>query len=264
MKTQIQDFTYREFINYVDKTPRSERSKRQGSTSSNKKDTWSGDTGSLKSAIKLAREGWDSGMKQLDIEDGVLVDAGHKFNPHIQGALVNVPAYLEGQPDCMWELSEEREYNLEELDVVVPLCYSAYNSDKKIMSYCQSVVKLLNQKQTKHNVRVIIVTDNKGMENGLKRLVGRIVVKDFDERFVLNNVAFAFHTSFFRRLVFKWWETTDHLDSWGYGTVPSQKETRGWYKENADGKYKTLFCPGLNDMSEDASFTEDNCTKINF
>ena len=73
-------------------------------------DGWAG--GSLENALKLQREGWQGRpdvsklAKDLDIQGSA--DLTEMTTEHsIQGAYVDVPAFLEGVPECMVEFTEQ-------------------------------------------------------------------------------------------------------------------------------------------------------------
>ena len=73
-------------------------------------DKWAG--GSLKDALRLQREGWGGRpdvsklAKDLDVQGSA--DLTEMTTEHsVQGAYVDVPAYLEGVPECMVEFTEQ-------------------------------------------------------------------------------------------------------------------------------------------------------------
>ena len=75
-----------------------------------KHNAWAG--GSLKDALKLQREGWQGRpdvsklAKDLDIEGSA--DLAEMTTEHsTQGSYVDVPAFLEGVPECMVEFTEQ-------------------------------------------------------------------------------------------------------------------------------------------------------------
>ena len=74
------------------------------------RNNWAG--GTLENAIKLQREGWEGRpdvsklAKDLDIEGSA--DLTEMTTEHsIQGAYVDIPAFLEGVPECMVEFTEQ-------------------------------------------------------------------------------------------------------------------------------------------------------------
>lgn len=203
--------TYSEFIEFAKTTPRAPSDSKSSENSS----YGFTKTRSLKEAYGLAENGWDAGISELAIGQGVLSGAGVEFNSNVHGAMVNVPNYIQGLPDSMWELTERREYNLTELEIFISLCYASNKSADNALKYASNVINYVNQKQKTHNVKLTGYFASKQRND--VTWFNNITIKDFDQRFVINNIAFAFHPSFFRRVWFRALETTDFIDTFGYG-----------------------------------------------
>lgn len=251
--------TYNEFVEIYTKAPRGAAAIRQGFNSAqNSPRDWTG-TANLEEAYKLAIEGYDSGIKQLELDESCLIGAGTEFNPSVAGAVVNIGAYLQGLPENMYELSEEREYNLEPVTVYVNLVYCGGVSLKQAMEYCQSTIKIINELQAKHNVRIVGVLDVNQANN--VRSVTNVIIKDFDERMVLNNIAFAFHPSFFRRLWFRCLETKSFIDD-GYGSILGTEAILNRIKKDHSKTEKAILTPSLDYIGGGYEF--NMCHKINY
>lgn len=207
--------TYNEFIEFTKTTPRAAGNK----TSSEGGGYSFTKTHSLKEAYYLAENGWDAGISELAIEEGVLASTGVEFNPNVHGSTVNVPNYIQGLPDSMWEMTERREYNLTELEIFINLCYVGGKSADDALKYASNVINYVNEKQKTHNVKLTGYFASRQLND--VTWFNSIVIKDFDQRFVINNIAFAFHPSFFRRIWFRALETTDFIDNFGYGSPKS-------------------------------------------
>lgn len=207
--------TYTEFIKFAKTTPRV-----PGNSTSSERSSYSfTKTNSLEEAYSLAENGWDAGIKELAIEQGVLSSSGIEFSPNVHGAVVNVPNYIQGLPDSMWEMTERREYNLTELEIFICLCYTYEKSSDYALKYASNVINYVNEKQKTHNVK--LTGYFAAQERNYVTWFNNITIKDFDQRFVINNIAFAFHPSFFRRIWFRALETTDFIDNDGYGRPKS-------------------------------------------
>lgn len=83
---------------------------KDGESHNAKHNKWAG--GSLENALKLQREGWQGRpdvsklAKDLDIQGSA--DLTEMTTEHsVQGAYVDVPAFLEGVPECMVEFTEQ-------------------------------------------------------------------------------------------------------------------------------------------------------------
>lgn len=244
-------YTYSEFVNYAKTRVRSEKSKQGSEKSRKEKGEWNGNL-TFEEAIETTTTGWDSGLKQLDLTDGILTENGFKFNPSVQGSFVNIGNYLQGLPDNMWELKSESEFTLPQITIYVNLSYSSGQDGKKAIRFCQTIAGIVNEYQKNHNVRLVGLIGST-QDNDKKYLV-EVVIKDYDQRFVLNNVCFAFHPSFFRRLYFAHLEGEEFMSPWGYGQTISAlnllKKVEGF--RNTE---KTLLMPALGDL-ENGSFTE--------
>lgn len=242
------EFTYTEFIDLCANSSAPKRS-------SHASGRWSG-TETFEQAIQFADTGWDAGIEQLKINDGTLIGSGCNFNENLHGSVVNVGAYLQGLPNSMWELSEEREYNLEPLTIYIPLSMLANNSVDKANEFCQTNIDYINRMQSSYNVRIIGV-----FESTYQSIIGveNIIIKDYDERFVINNIAFAFHPSFFRRIQFRFCEIMGR----GYGGSHGTQEISQRIKQTNQTGDKCVMIPSLNSLSVGA-FTDDQIVKINF
>lgn len=235
----IEHFTYLEFLKHTKNTPRASHN---SSVSEDNGYDFSG-THSLEESYNFAYNGWDSGIKQLELEDGLLVGNGIEFNPSVHGSVVNIPGYLQGIPDSMYEMNEKREYNLEEITIYVQLNYSALHEVEDALNYTQGIIDIVNHYQRNYNVKIV------GFNNVSQRgdiMVVFMTIKDFNQRFVLNNIAFSFHPGFFRRIMFRHYETKEYLDILGYGIPQQTQDTidiiSTWTRHNA------IVVTSLNDM----------------
>lgn len=253
---KITQGTYNEFLEFAVSRKQSKESKRIGEYSRTGSSSFTG-TKSFKEAMHLANTGWDAGIKQLELEDGLLVSGnGVEIQNNVYGSAVNIGNYLQGLPDNMVEFSEVREYNLNPLTIYVSLNYSFSNSTKKALKFTKSIVELVNKYQSKNNVRLVGVFD---LQFGDTRSITEVLIKDFDERFVINNIAFSFHPSFFRRIWFAVIEAEDFIYS-GYGSQTSVRDLHSrLIKNNSES---IMILPRLDDLNG-GSFDEGNVKKIN-
>jgi len=220
---------------------------------------WFG-TANFSEAFNYAQGGWDAGLKQLDITDGETARGGMELRQSVAGAIPNVQNYLQGLPLQMYEYVNPNDYNTETLDIFVPLCYASSVSGAKALRFTQSIVTLVNAIQSKYDVRLIGIVD---ASHDDYRSIDRIIIKERGERFVLNNVAFAFHPSFFRRIWFAHAETRDYID-YGYGRP---NDTVKQWKENDKlvGRDKALYIPQIEDAGDgNGRFKYEDCKEVNF
>jgi hypothetical protein len=262
-KTHYSIHTYSEYLEFVNNGD-----KRYGKSSRGTGSDFSG-TENYEEAIGLAVNGWDAGLKQLEAEIGTLENNQIEFNQNVVGAAVNIGAYLQGQPENMWEFKENKEYDLEELVVYLNLGYNASMSKAKAMKFTMSMVRLVNKYQSKYNVKIIGCVCSDVQQDGVSEMVSEIIIKDFDQRFVLNNIAFALHPSFFRRLWFSHMEKYSWIPS-GYGRNISDKLFKANAVENhAQNGRKMVLAPQLDRKLTDSNnlgggFDIDKVELINF
>lgn len=243
-KLKATRFTYSEFVDYAINRKKHANCSNESSKKGSKSFT---QTESMEEAIELARGGYDAGIKQLDLEGGILADTGIEFSPSVQGSVVNMQNYLLGMPDNMFEMKETREYNMPMLTIYVNLTYTAAVSGREAMKYAKRVTEYVNKFQSSHNIKLVGLFASKQK----KDYVVEVLIKDFDERFVLNNVAFAFHPSMFRRLWFSHVESESFWD-WGYGSTMGEDKIFKYCKAHLDGG-KGIMLPSLQEHGADFS-----------
>jgi len=200
-------FNYTEFLDYVDNT------KWLGFRNSS--ETWSESfslTKNLQEAKTLARHGWDSWIKMLKDLDTIHVNWTVETEHSIVGASVDIWRYINGQPDCMIEFVDSIERDKPQLTMYIPLWYNCNVDAKNAQEYLKEAMKLVFDKIITHDVEVIwyFLVDQR--DNNLEFTT--VTLKRFGQQIVLNNFAFAFHPSFFRRIWFRYIETKKYLRSW--------------------------------------------------
>lgn len=244
---KIVRFSYFEYVNHAIERKQSSACSKDNPESRQSSDgDWNG-TKTFKKAVDLAFGGWDSGIKQMELEGGILADVGITFQPNVVGSVVNMNNYLQGLPENMYEMKQEREYNMPLLTIYVPLAYTAWVSGDQAMNYAKSIVKLVNEKQATHNVRLIGLIPTKQRDS--MKFTTEVLIKDYDERFVLNNVAFSFHPAFFRRLWFSHLEGESFWQS-GYGSTLEQDYVTKYIKKSHD-RGGALIITRLNDIADE-------------
>lgn len=211
-------FGYGEFIDYGmttknHKNTDEESSKKTFDTSD--EFPWSG-THNWEDAVKYSKYGWDAGiqaMREYVETDSTLINVENALVGHY----VDVGRFLSGVPDSMVSFYDDSYRNKAPLTVYTKLTYLADVDGEQAMEYCSKVLETIAILNRTFNVRLVGVFDstNKGIDNMVL-----VTIKDTDERFVMNNLAFAYNPAFFRRFWFKWLETTDMWAS-GYGSCPS-------------------------------------------
>ena len=251
---EISYYSFREFVDYaqnrkVHANCRSERSRDARPSFTEIKD--------FKTAIEWANTGWDLGLKQFKIEDGVLSSGVTHLNPSLAGCMPHVQNFIMGFPEQMYNLYDEREYNLPTLDLVVPLNYAAWVNGSDALDFGKSVVGYINKMASTHNIKL---TGIFCLQFNGETKVQSIALKNYDEALVLNNIAYAFHPSFFRTIWFSYTEGKEYWSS-GYGS------NNGNYKQYLDGikqeitADKTVYFKSLMDNNK-YIFTPDEVGEV--
>jgi hypothetical protein len=249
MKRVIETFNYREF---VDKALNRKLS--EGNSESSRKGGKSfTQTKSFEETVDFATNGWDLGLEQYKIEDGVLSSGTTHLEPSLAGCMPHVQNYIMGFPQQMYDLYDEREYNLPTLDLVVSLGYAGRVNGSDALNFSKSIVGYINKMSSTHNIRLTGIFATKQIRTEYDVIVN---LKDFDSPMVVNNIAFAFHPSFFRRLWFSIAEAKSFL-AYGYG------QARGDYRDSVEKSIdtsksdKVIFTKNLGDIDNYTWSPED-------
>jgi hypothetical protein len=237
---KIFNFNYLQFIDFVEKTPRSVRSAEKGYNASgdvtagakynDNGSDWYGSK-SFKEALGFAKYGWEAGIKQMEEIKELVIDGGTEFENQVYGSYVDVGRFANGSPDCMINFITEIEAPKQELTIYCNLSYNAGTSGKDAVNYCKRINEIVNVYGSKYALRIIGFFPT---STDVTSIVF-ITIKEPEERLVLNSVAYAFHPSFFRRLWFKWLETTDFCSS-SYGSADSENASNNYCMEHASSQ----------------------------
>lgn len=187
-------------------------------------DHWSG--ASWNAALRLMRDGWPEGAKQIDAimatmpEAEALADA---WQLEAAGRFPCVPAFLSGDPECMWQTFES-DQSKPRICLVISACYHCGISSEEVLRYGAAVGATLRALEAAgHGVAIYSVDKGRSWEH---RVYGSqaTVVRDFGEPLDTSVVAFAFHPAFLRRILFANREMTQEwaergLARSGYGSA---------------------------------------------
>lgn len=183
---------------------------------------WAG-THTYEEAVDYAKHGWDAGLET--IKDYVETDAKMINVEHaLVGHAVDVGRFLTGVPDTMISFYDDAYRNKAPLTVYVKLTYLADIDGEQAMEYCAKILETIAILNRTFNVKLVgvFITEHKKVGTDIVC----INIKETDESFVLNSLAFAFNPAFFRRFWFKWLEGTNFWER-GYGRSPEGKFGKG-------------------------------------
>lgn len=191
-------------------------------------------TPTLQHAVNLAINGWQEGAKaiaktldSLPPSQEVLPD----WMLDVAGSIVNVPAFITGEPECMWRMSECKR-NEHRVTLVIPGTYSGGVNQAGAQRYATAIAAVVRALEASGiNPAVYSMPVSIGHGGRGDRVISSISVREFGEPLDLAKVAMAFHPSFLRRIQFAWREITPAAasagiggDGYGRADVPTREE----------------------------------------
>jgi len=246
----VQQYTYGSLVAYA--RDRKQHKNCQYTSSTRSGGSFS-QTENFEEAMGYAINGWDLALEQYKIEDGTLVGGITKLTPSLAGCLPHVQNHIMGFPEEMYNLYDNREYNLPTLDIVVNLAYNCGIESQDALDFGKSIVNYINTMASNYNIRLTGIFGQRLDNHNMYDLV---TLKDFDNALVINNIAFAFHPSFFRRL---WFAVFEGKEQWEEGYGHPIRDTRKIAREYLGGgkSDKTVYFKNLADI-ERYKFEPDN------
>lgn len=165
-------------------------------------------TQDIQAAVKMANEGWPEGANKITKALDTLPPSSEVLPDwmlDVSGSICNVPAFIAGEPECMWNMSECRRAE-HRVSLVVPAGYPGMIDADTAMTYAIAVAANVRSLEASGlNVAVYSMASHAGTETGTIANYG-VVIREFGEPLDLAKVAFSFHPSWLRRLVFAWLE----------------------------------------------------------
>lgn len=179
-------------------------------SSSPDRDGWYG-TPNLEAAVKMAASGWADGANEVAKTLDVMPagdDVAVSWELDVRGAMPCVPAYLAGDPECMWRFSEEHR-PAKRMTLVVPASYSAMIPPTQAMQYAKGVAAITRAVESSQiDVAIWSLSSGCGRSGAMQEALYAVAVRELGEPLDLAKVAFASHPSWLRRLHFAWREIT--------------------------------------------------------
>lgn len=254
-KLIVSEFGYSEFVDYALNTERVKGEDGISKSSETNRKQFTG-TENFEEAVRLARYGWDAGIKEMELERDLIVSGQVEVIHSVVGASVDVGSYLSGNPECMFEYVDRVERDKPDLTIYTMLTYSGFNDQKDALQYAKKILNIIAKANVSYNVKLVGVfaTHSNGVDN-----LEFIKIKDFEQNLVLNNLAFSFHPSFFRRLWFRYIETKEYRGS-GYGIPFKQERFISEVKANNTDRNKVWILPIF--QEQQCNWSEEQITKL--
>lgn len=196
-------------------------------------------THSFNDALNLLRNGWEHGAKELTKKlkvknNSPQMELVRKTVYDIVGFQACVPRYLQGVPQSMINkrmIPQKQKV----LTLVKDICYSAGVSQERIMEDSITFLQIVQAIEAQ-GIRVNINAAFLSKEGNEWSWV-RLKIKGANERINISKMAFAMaHPSFLRRMMFRYIETDERLQSKGftrgYGVPGAYEEMSSILRDN--------------------------------
>lgn len=178
-------------------------------------DHWAG--GSWRDAVRMMRDGWQQGAERIDAIMAHMPDAvalADAWQLEAAGRFPCVPAYLSGDPECMWQ-TVESDATKPRLCLVVSSEYPGYVDASDVSAYGAAVGALVRTLEAMgHGVAVYTIMKSR---IGERAQAQAFIVRDFGQPLDTSIVAFAFHPMFSRRITFAVAEVIQEWRDAGFG-----------------------------------------------
>ena len=189
-------------------------------------------THSYEEAVLLAQTGYDEAAKMLRLDVAAKSKIQSKYaalikhpTPHnaVVGYIPNVPNAIRNIPESM--ITKDR---IPMKRKTIAIIYSQHGSCNRTTEYFSqagsallSAVELIEKSGIQTRIDLAFMTAKENDEIAFPT----VRIKNYDERYSFQKVSFPLvHPSMFRRIGFKWLETTDQMTqdfTFGYGMPPS-------------------------------------------
>lgn len=157
------------------------------------------------------------------------------------GLAVDVGKFMEGTPEAFLESDEVYE-NEQIVQIDVFGCYSSRTSSNTIMYNAIDLIRRLKRyEQQRIRVKIVMWIANhqdeyKGRFCDSYATILKVNIKSHDEDYNLHKIACFFHTSFFRRIIFKFMEQSGQVTKYSYGeALPSNRKDMYYLNRGATG-----------------------------
>lgn len=182
-----------------------------GDNSGNGGAKWFG-TSSREEYRDMLRNGWAHGVKDTEGLDGLCSDLIDRFQltPSVAGAFANVPAFLAGHPQSMYQLRTSQS-DKRGVSLVVDACFSGCVDGNTVLEYAKSVMRLVAWLQTQQIETSVYVTVPILLDG--KRLCYLTPVREAGQILQPERIAACLHPSWLRRAWFSMLEYETYAES---------------------------------------------------
>jgi len=175
---------------------------------------------SFEDALRMARMGWPEGVQRLQAllptEGGV--EQVTQWALDVGGAFPCVPAFLMGDPECMWN-QVQVEGARRRIALCAPMGALYHISAAARFEYGAALAQVVAE-LVAANIDVALYSVQHSTDRTGNTYTVGVAIRDFGAPLDLSRIAFAGHPAIHRRLRFAWTETMPEfveIGSGGYG-----------------------------------------------
>lgn len=161
----------------------------------------------LAKAVKMAKEGWPEGVKNISAQLDKLPPESEvlpEWEMSVAGAICNVPAFIAGEPECMFALNDCRRH-ARRIALALDGVFAAAVNATAVRNYATAVAATARYLEASG---IDVALYNVNTADIVAPTIYGIIIKDLGEPLDVAKVAFGFHPAFFRRIGFAWREIT--------------------------------------------------------
>ena len=252
-----------DLLSVLSNRPNNDIMRHEHSSSDNGNSRWYG-TNSMSEAIKIMGEGYKDAIVQMKqrLEESIKInskdyaDVNHPV-PHsaIVGYIPNVPNAIRGVPQSMISVDRKpmKRKTLQIMYSVGGSCQESREYFEKAGIALLTAVDLIERSGVQTCIDLAFFTGCESIPGGREATFPTVRIKNYGERFSLQKVSFPLvHTSMFRRIGFKWLETTPVITgdfTGGYGRPLNSRECDEAYSKlcSANANYLSVAWINEND-----------------
>ena len=204
---RIENLGMHSWHDYTSKVANTHRLAGANDNSSTQSERFTG-TSSMSEALRLARDGWQQGANEIAQTLDKLpaaIEVLPDWQLDVAGSICNVPGFIAGEPECMWAMSSYRRTE-SRMVLAVPGGYPGHIPADSAMNYAKAIAAIVRGLEAS-GINPAVYSIDTNSAHGTQFIWG-VVVRDFGEPLDLAKIAFAYHPSFLRRIVFGWMERT--------------------------------------------------------
>lgn len=181
-----------------------------------------------------------------ELQPTEFMEVGTDLEYDVTGDYIDMGRHLEGIPESFGSM-HNGSARARRVRIVVGLANSSSMRDKEINHRSERIIRLVDALENAHVRTEVLVVDTNECSHT------EIVVKRFDESLVIEDIAVATHSEFFRRLLFR---ASEWSETWrmGYGTSTLLKENMSILRSQLNDEITIYVDSNMYERSIDTHF----------